>query len=785
MDSDGESDDEDDCEGGPVKTIVKCGLRRAMGMDDAIYVSFTGIVEQHIAAISRMQHRASIVLLVHLLRLAQAGVRIPNLYKQKSTWWKTWLRAPEEAAPGTWASVREHFGPPPDSDIVNFDQVLAYAAVTFKTVVCNNAWVPLVPRLTRLTKVTIKRHKTPADAVQLSTYDIMSQMRSKTPDYTGWPAWASSYARDVRRRLRVPDGKYLHDEHAKKLDFHDAFMFNYWMQERLREAGAKQNKLSPIFRVRRAFVRLDRKVLLAIAMKACPDHPAISALIQIERDHAQRVKAKQVDATALSNPDKGAHSLLPKRPKIGRKADSANHATWAEDRDRRLEAYAAEVARISSTEEYAQRKKAYSVYYSAQTKAAASLFASLPTKKGWRFDSSIMTDGVAACLQYSRPKVESVAEKSSRSGKKDEPVELLAYDTSLSTLIADDGSPDTRTLVLGVDPGRTKIATVAYILDERTNRLYPEAPKSKSWSLSRSTYYQMSGTRDHDAEQRRRFAELLEAWQQLGGGQGGEDDAELEASTGGLRTADPAEVVTYLQRYAAIRDTWWCLALMRRESRMAFQRYSGKRKVLDRFFSGIRRSLAKLFPRVQVEVGYGQAYQSMKPTGRGEVAVPTTTAYASCVRAFDKGRVRPTDEFRTTVMEWESGQRKHAVYRMPGYKRALGHIEDGKMMPAVPKKEVDTVNCYVAMKKARTKAWRSGTDMGQATATFTPVRAIDDWRFGDTRYPEVRGLRFSTKTRSYLDRDLSSARTIARLRTLELTGRPRPAEFSRGVNLPR
>jgi hypothetical protein len=106
-------------------------------------------------------------------------------------------------------------------------------------------------------------------------------------------------------------------------------------------------------------------------------------------------------------------------------------------------------------------------------------------------------------------------------------------------------------------------------------------------------------------------------------------------------------------------------------------------------------------------------------------------------------------------------------------------------MPAVPREEVDTVNGYVVLRKARVKAWRSGTDVRQAVGAFTPVEDRPDWRFGDTRYPEVRGLRFSTKTRSYLDRDLSAAKTIARLRTLELTGRPRPAEFSRGVKLPR
>jgi hypothetical protein len=50
---------------------------------------------------------------------------------------------------------------------------------------------------------------------------------------------------------------------------------------------------------------------------------------------------------------------------------------------------------------------------------------------------------------------------------------------------------------------------------------------------------------------------------------------------------------------------------------------------------------------------------------------------------------------------------------------------------------------------------------------------------GSRNYPEVRGLRFSTRRRIYVGRDLSAAMTIAILRTLEMTGKKRPSLFCR------
>ncbi len=65
-----------------------------------------------------------------------------------------------------------------------------------------------------------------------------------------------------------------------------------------------------------------------------------------------------------------------------------------------------------------------------------------------------------------------------------------------------------------------------------------------------------------------------------------EDDG---GAKGSLRTADLAQVVTCLARYALIREVWWASALKRRESRSRFQQYIGKRKALDGFFAMVKR----------------------------------------------------------------------------------------------------------------------------------------------------------------------------------------------------
>jgi hypothetical protein len=306
---------------------------------------------------------------------------------------------------------------------------------------------------------------------------------------------------------------------------------------------------------------------------------------------------------------------------------------------------------------------------------------------------------------------------------------------------------------------------------------------SDDWTLSRSRFYVESGIRSLDMDKYKRFADVHRFWNQGGQAQedGSADDIDHAEAIAALRTSSVDEFMAYIARYAQIRDRWWDLALRRRESRADFSRYSGKRRVLDSFFNNVKRTLQKRFPDANIQVAYGNAYQTMKPTGKGEVAVPVHSTFKSCCRVFGPSRVVPTDEYGSTAFEWDTGARKLAVYRkVVGAKDNDGRwsidaselgTTDRKLMPIVNNiNDAGAVNKYLSRHKARILEARNG--LARLDAKPKPMPTT-------TRFPEVRGLRFSTKTSSYLNRDLHAARTIVRLRTAELMGRARPTPFCR------
>jgi len=811
-----------------VKMVIKCALKNAMALDDSEYAAFSQRVEGYVNLVSRMMRRASLALLYHVTKLASEDGPVPNLFKESTTHFKNWLKLDVGFFPSAtseikgppldydslvqqhFSDVKEHLGPVRGDGAgfvaaypSEFDQVVAYAAKTFSTIVCNNAWVPLFPRLARLTK-TLVRSNALGELGDIRTYDIMKQIRAGEPDFTGWPDAAKDYAVDVRRRLLFDPRVHtcMFDEYGKTLHFRDLLMFNYWMLTRLTELGAKRISLSPVVKVARVHVRLDTKVLLAIAKAACPTAPAVAAFRELDAVHNQRVNADDPEAPAFRDPDNGSHSLLPRtaRPVLGKRPPQLTDAQWAKVKDdvkRNQDAHDETVRSIRATDAYKKRKAEYDAYIDAKVRAVSSLFAGLPKRRGWEFDASISTDGVSVSLQYSKDVVVAVddtKDKKRTPAKKKKDVEpSQEYDKHLSTLMIEaDGTE--HTIVAGLDPGRANLATIAYVLDDKTGKLFPEAPKKKSWSISRGQYYAESGIFKSNSAKAERTAHLKDAWADLGE----EDDA---GARGSLRTAVPSEVMTYLERYAHIREAWWTSALKRRESRARFQQYIGKRKVLDGFFAMVKRHLEKLFPGAKIKLGYGSAGEKMKPTGKGEISVPTTGTYKACKRVF-KDDASVVDEGMTTKVSWETGKTKDAVYRLPGERPEfagkglthtlvkLGHTPYNKnnLMPRVREDHLDAVEQFNAERLKAVKRRRFGIPFDGPGANEntggSEVGETKKKKKSEARYPEVRGLRFCPERRLYLDRDRESAVAIARLRTLELQGKPRPAPFVKGFKPP-
>ncbi len=754
--------------------IVKCGLRRAIALSEPDYRKFSCAVEEYVHYVSRALRRASLALLRHLVVRASTDVPVPDLFHQKDTFWKDWLRLATQGAatvgrlPGVEA-VQDVMGPPPAPpvDVVALDQVVAYAAVTFRTAVLNNAYVPLIPRLTRLVKTTLRARALEADGGPPlpEAYVVMSQLRSKAPAFHGWPAWLREFADDVRRRLDMTLGEYLHDDWGKKLPFDRLFSFNMWMQRQFEDLGARRIALSPVFSVRRAHVRLDKRVLISLFAQLYPAHPSVANLRRIQALHGDERKQGR---PGFLHPDK---VMLPQPPKLKtKKACAGDTAAWEAQTEAR-KAHERQVAQVRRSPEYAAQLRQNRVLVEAVRDVTRVLFAKIPLPKsgGWTFDGSVTTDGVSVSLQYASVRIKpppppkpmrapSSRKKAAAASGSNE------YDTGLSTYIA-----STNTLVLGVDPGRVSIATVSYVLDEATNKLVKAAaPSSGGWSLSRAEYRACSGIRDLDAAKARRYETFSAQWSALG------------AEGAALRTSRVEDVDLYLGRLAQFEGAWWEAALRRRESRDALRRYSGKRRALDGFFARIRRQLDKMMPDVNIQVAYGSAAMTMKPSGRGEVAVPTTGAFHACRRAFGREAVSVTDEAYSTKVDWETGTVKHAVYATFALDERGEVVRKvastpSRWMPRVPEVERPLIQQQVDRLRDEARRRRSGL-VTAPTAAAPPIVAGPP---PPLRYPEVRGLRFCPERRMYQNRDRSAARTIARLRTLELLGLPRPAPFCR------
>ena len=659
-----------------------------------------------------------------------------------------------------------------------FDQVLAYAGTTLETMVCNNAFVPFMPRLTRLSKNMLVFLKNKGLRTNLTNYKVMNAIR--TGETTGFPSKVMEWVDVVRSRLGAAKGVRVHDDYAKDcLGFVNAVRFNAWMQSQFVRLGVRRLKLMPIFSVQRAHVRLDTKTLnLLLAGTEIQREDGTSAAERLKQMKSESNKDIRNGGFGFKDPDKIKEWFPSTKPEYKRKKDFDDVEDWKKHQQAVLE-YNAKVAALKSSAKYIEQKQRYDAFASAGKEAAASLFRAIPRKKApWVFDSSVMTDGVSISLQYSR-----VVRVRKRKGQKKKGAVTDSVERSSSSSYAaqktNDWDKDLPTntddiLVCGIDPGRSNLATVSYLhkcKDERD----VEQRKKGNYKLTRGRYRTESGIREEDKLKAQRWKGMKAGWD------------SLKDNGAALRASDSSNISAYLDAYKDISEDWWGLALKRRESRSNFQRYIGKRKVLDSFFADIDKKLNQEFPELRIEAAYGHAVIGMKSTGPGEVAVPTAQTFAACKRIF-KDRLRIVDENFSTKVSWETGKVKELAYLVPRQDGAetvwdMAHTRK-KMAPLARKKDVEAVQKWHEKRRVVEKrrkgalvateaddgaALPSHVDEGMMVGTLKKIRPL--------RYPEIRGLRFCPERRMYFDRDQSASLTIARLRTQELIGGLRPAPF--------
>ena len=72
--------------------IVKCALKKSSNLNDEDFNIFRNEIDKMVNITSRMLRRTSLALAFHILWLLENNKPIPDLYKEKDTYWKNWLK---------------------------------------------------------------------------------------------------------------------------------------------------------------------------------------------------------------------------------------------------------------------------------------------------------------------------------------------------------------------------------------------------------------------------------------------------------------------------------------------------------------------------------------------------------------------------------------------------------------------------------------------------------------------------------------------------------------------
>lgn len=223
------------------------------------------------------------------------------------------------------------------------------------------------------------------------------------------------------------------------------------------------------------------------------------------------------------------------------------------------------------------------------------------------FTGTMDTDGTAICVHFKRPK--RVVEKVSK-------ISEVGY------------TPADDVCVVGIDPGRKDILHAAV---EVAPNIF------KSVTLTRNQYYSEAGILHHQKK--------TVAWQQ-----GKEVQAALQFMS---RVSTKGNSLRNFQAYLEVwQNTFpilWTEYTKTRWSDGRFRLYGGKKRAFSTYFNRLEEVVQEEANKARVVVAYGSA--SFAPTGKGEVAVPTSRAFKECRARFETHVV---SEFRTSMVDHET-----------------------------------------------------------------------------------------------------------------------------------
>jgi len=227
------------------------------------------------------------------------------------------------------------------------------------------------------------------------------------------------------------------------------------------------------------------------------------------------------------------------------------------------------------------------------------------------FTGTIDTDGTAVCVHFKRPK-------------------RIVPDKS-TTILENGYSPPNDVCVVGIDPGRKDIS---HAVIETSLGVF------KSVVLTRNQYYKESGTSAHLLK--------TEVWQKPKNNRGKKSEMEValeSLSTVSTKGNSLESFMNYLKVWKVAFPILWNEYTKPRWSEGRFRLYGGKKRVFANYFNRLENVVKKETGKDRVVISYGSA--KFAPTGKGEVAVPTSRCFKECRTRFETHVVT---EFRTSMV---------------------------------------------------------------------------------------------------------------------------------------
>lgn len=225
------------------------------------------------------------------------------------------------------------------------------------------------------------------------------------------------------------------------------------------------------------------------------------------------------------------------------------------------------------------------------------------------FTGTIDTDGTSICMHFKRPRKQ--------------PKTKVEVEQDILGL--KDHFKDSEYRKLACDPGRSNIYSIVEELPNNQVNVY---------ILTRQQYYNDSGLL-----KAKRNTEKWEKRIQM------DLDALSKVTTKGFNLTQHLEFQkTFLELFPRLWDHY----TNKKWSEQRLRLYGGKKRVMAKFWNKV---LGKEDDRVPTILAYGAA--KFAPGGKGEISVPTTSAYK--VAKQQKGlKVKPEDEFRSTRVHYQS-----------------------------------------------------------------------------------------------------------------------------------